>query len=255
MVLVAQARQPQEHPVALLRGDERGLRLVLQPPTPGGIRGVVSPIGVVGRVRRDGVGIAAPVQGPEAGLEVGPVGGLDVGVAVVTLREDLRLEDGVLAVVGRRPGVRREDEVVVGVPERCRGKAATQASLRGAVGREAVLLRPDEEQARHAHLHVLDVLEVAVVHVRAGVTRHVVVGEVAADRHRERQLRDAVEDRRLVDEAVPVDGVAVDQVGPLREPQVAELDAEALALVERQQRGADLGLPALLGHLRRPSSP
>ena len=46
----------------------------------------------------------------------------------------------------------------------------------------------------HAHLHVLDVLVVAVVHVGAGVGRVVVVREVAPGRHRDRHLRHAVED-------------------------------------------------------------
>ena len=89
--------------------------------------------------------------------------------------------------------------------------------------RAVVLLRPDEDHAGHAHLHVLDVLEVAVVHVRAGVVRAVEVGEVAPDRHGERQLRHAVEERDRVDEAVPVQGVAVEEVGPLHQPRLVSV--------------------------------
>ena len=55
-----------------------------------------------------------------------------------------------------------------------------------------------------------------------GVVRPVEVGEVAADRHRDRQLRHAVEERDRVDEAVPVHGVAVEQVRPTAQAQVGQ---------------------------------
>ncbi len=98
----------------------------------------------------------------------------------------------------------------------------------------------------HAHRDVLDVLEVAVVHVRAGVQRTEHVGEVTPDRHRDRGLRNAVVERDGVAEAVPVQGVRVDQVGACQQTEVAERDPQLLADDALDDRRRDLRL-ALLG--------
>ena len=112
-----------------------------------------------------------------------------------------------------------------------------------------VLPRPDEDHAGHAHLHVLHVLEVAVVHVGPGVVRAVEVGEVATHRYGERELRDPVEERDRVHEAVPVQGVAVEEVRTHLQAQVRQRDEDVVLLVEGQHRRADLRVAALRGDL------
>src|SRR4029077_6826673 len=101
-------------------------------------------------------------------------------------------------------------------------------------GGVAVLQRPDVHDARHAHLHVLDVLEVTVVHVRALAVRAVEVRQLLADRHGHGDLGYAVVERRGDVEAVPVHGVRVGQVGPLYQAQVRQGDLDVVVLQESQ---------------------
>ncbi len=110
------------------------------------------------------------------------------------------------------------------------------------VGEARALVRPHEDDPGHAHLDVLGVLEVAVVHVRAFVARLVDVGEVAEHRHRDRDLGHAVEEGDRVAEAVPVDRVRVVQVRPREEPDVGEDEEELLVLVDAEDRRGNLHL-------------
>ena len=119
--------------------------------------------------------------------------------------------------------------------------------LREPADRGAVLLRPDEHDAGHPHLHVLDVLEVAVPHVRAFSVRPVEVGELLPDRHRNGDLRHPVVQRRRDVEAVPVDGVRVGQVGTLDQPEVGQRDLHVVVLDEVQGRRGHLGVSLVRG--------
>ena len=107
----------------------------------------------------------------------------------------------------------------------------------------------DEDDAVHAHRDVLDVFEVAVVHVGAGVLRTVHVGEVVTDGHGDRALRNAVVERDGVAEPVPVKGVPVDQVGPQLQTEVGELDPQLFADRRVDDRSTDLGVTLLRRHL------
>ena len=132
-----------------------------------------------------------------------------------------------------------------------------KANSRSYCGRDVVVevlrvvgdveLRPDEHEAVHAHVHVLDVFDVAVEHVRAGVARPVHVPEHRAGRHRHRTGGLTVEERDHVAEPVPVQRVSIEEVGPHGEAEVGDVDHELVVgvvveLVHPEQRGAVLGV-------------
>ena len=151
-------------------------------------------------------------------------------VAEVALREDLGQVDRELPVEagGDHRRVVRAARVVVGV---------VQALAGG-----------DEHHAVHAHLDVLDVLDVAVVHVGAGVDRQVAVVQGLARRHRQRRVGHAVEVGDLVGETVEVDRVAVEQVGPVAHAEVEQGQPQVLAGLGVEQRCRDLHVVLDVGH-------
>ena len=210
----AEVGEPERHPLTGVARHEGRQRLVLQLWVPGGrdevaVRVVHRVEGVDGPVGRNGVGVDPPVEHGEVGPVVAPLRQLDVGVRPVGLGPDLGEEHRVLPVVAGGP-------VPVVVEVSAAGVQVGVAVLRGA----------DEDQPGHAHVHVLDVLDVAVVHVRPRVARPVDVGELAAGRHRDRPRRLAVEEGDDVAEAVPVQRVRVEEVGPQRQAEVGQLDPE-----------------------------
>ena len=182
------------------------------------------------------VRVAAAVDEPRVGAVLIPERLLDVGVLPVRLEVHLGQQERELAVVAGRAVA-----VVVG--------ELVEAAEHG-----AVLPRPHEERPGHAHLHVLHVLEVAVVHVRARILGLVEVGEVAPDRDRDAHLGDAVIERDRVAEAVPVQRVPIGEIGPdlhakVRDGHLDVVSECRLVLVEPEQRGAGLRLALLIQHL------
>ena len=176
-----------------------------------------------------------------------------MGVGPVGLGPHLGEEHRELAVVGRRARVTGSDAVVVDVPHRgCRvGVAAHPGDRRPGRVAGPVLLRTDEDHAGHAHVDVLDVLHVAVEHVRPCLTRAVGVRELASRRHRHRPARLPVEERDDVAEPVPVQGVRVEEVGAQRQAEVGQLDPElvrlrVVVLVDPEDRGGVLSVVLLL---------
>ena len=199
-------------------------------------RGARSGRAVEARGRLERVRIAAAVDEPRVGAVLIPQRLLDVGVLPVRLEVHLGQQERVLAVVAGRAVA-----VVV-------GELVEPAEHR------AVLPRPHEERPGHAHLHVLDVLEVAVVHVCARILGLVEVGEVAPDRDRDAHLGHAVVERVRVAEAVPVQRVAVGEVradlhAEVRDGHLDVIGERRLVLVEPQERRADLRLALLVLHL------
>ena len=95
-------------------------------------------------VRLDGVWPSAAVHEPEGGLELAPIGVLIVVVVPMSVVVELPKVDGELPV------------------EPCRGVVVRE------VGSQ---LRPDKDHSLQAQVHVLDVVDVAVVHVGAGILR------------------------------------------------------------------------------------
>jgi hypothetical protein len=92
-----------------------------------------------------------------------------------------------------------------------------------------VLARMNVEAAQHAHLHVLRRLDVAVIHVRARVRRIDEIREARAHVDRDRRLRQAVEDRGLVGEAVKVHRVRIEKIRAHRHADVGHREIERLA--------------------------
>ena len=242
----AQVREPQGDALAAPAGHQGGVRLVLQLRVAGGwdevARGVVHGVERVDRaVGQQRVRVDAAVEQREVGAVVAPLRQLDVRVRPVRLGPHLGEEHRVLAVEAGRAVA-----VVVHV-----------LAARVVAG-VAVLERAHEDQAGHPHLHVLHVLDVAVVHVRPRVARPVDVGELAAAGHRHRPGRLAVEERDHVAEPVPVQGVRVEQVRPQGEPEVGQGDPEVdrmvgVELLDPEQRCRVLGVvllrrPHLRGH-------
>ena len=146
-------------------------------------------------------------------------------ITVVTLWVVLCQEDRELAVI---PGGCIVEHVAVGT---------------------VVHLRADVDQAGHTHLNVLDVLEVTVVHVRARIGGTVVVDHRLADRHGRGHLRNTIEDRDGVVEAVPVQGVTIHEVWTLCQPEVGQADLDLRTFVEGQDGRRDLGVSLLSDHL------
>ncbi len=106
-----------------------------------------------------------------------------------------------------------------------------RARVQGVV---AVLRRAHKDHAGHAHLNVLYVLKVAVIHVGAFAVRAVEIGHLPADGHRHRNFGHAVIERGGQVETMPVDGVRVDQVWPLDQAQVGQGDLDVIVLFEVQ---------------------
>ena len=106
-----------------------------------------------------------------------------------------------------------------------------EATDRGAL----VLGRLDVEVAEHAHLHMLGRFHMAVIHVGAGLYYIVIVGQAGAAVDRDGRIRHAVENIRRLGKAVEVDGVRIEQVGPLHHAGIGQGQEKVLAFLQHDR--------------------